>query len=491
VPLIIIIWLVFQWRWPISPLIELTTQIFIFFTSAQFFTSFFGPFWGLLSALPFLAAIDLRLRDTSVIIAPSKTRRRRSVTNLGVLVLSLTCIVAILGIITLNLGAILPAGSLLIYLLTIVTIILFKVPRIPIDFEPAKLRTVAGTEGKTIVILKSKTIIKSIIFLNPQVDRAKITPDRFILPRKSEMKIEANINPLLSGPSEISVKGTMIDMWGLTQTPFVFKPVALEVIPRARYIEFIAKKYISGSKPGQLPLISNVSMAKPLFGLRRGIEFYGNRLYQPGDNMKNIDWKHSVKYNKLISKEFSEVQTQPAVLIINTIANSPEEEDILAYNIVATAITMAREGIAATIAAYDDNGIVSVTSNLSSTDLVRAALEIIRKLTVLEKSTSYIDRIPDIERLRSNVSRLKISDFEPAVKLRELLMLEYDNLRINSRSSSCQALLNRVAPDSDGRCGYIFISNYNHDAESLAFSIYNLKKKGNAVISIDLASNLK
>ncbi|GAI15654.1 unnamed protein product, partial [marine sediment metagenome] len=92
---------------------------------------------------------------------------------------------------------------------------------------------------------------------------------------------------------------------------------------------WLAKRYLAETKPGVLPLISNISALRPIHGLRRGVEYYGSQLYQPGDSLKSIDWKHSVKYNELISKEFTELHGQPAIILINLAVGNAEEADKL------------------------------------------------------------------------------------------------------------------------------------------------------------------
>jgi len=37
---------------------------------------------------------------------------------------------------------------------------------------------------------------------------------------------------------------------GLTRTTFEIEPLTLNVIPRARYADWLANKYLSGTKPG-------------------------------------------------------------------------------------------------------------------------------------------------------------------------------------------------------------------------------------------------
>jgi uncharacterized protein (DUF58 family) len=170
------------------------------------------------------------------------------------------------------------------------------------------------------------------LFLKSPYPWFRDAPNAFIPLDVGEIRIEAAVTPPLAGPAEIKLDACVIDPWGLSQIRFEISPVKLVVIPRARYADFLARKYLSGSKTGRLPLVSNVGAVRSLYGLRQGIEFYGNRMYQPGDNLKNIDWKHSVKYNELVTREFFEIQGQPVILLINLVAGDAEETDKLAYN---------------------------------------------------------------------------------------------------------------------------------------------------------------
>jgi len=47
------------------------------------------------------------------------------------------------------------------------------------------------------------------------------------------------------------------------------------------------------------------------------VEYFDSRSYQPGDLLKNIDWKHTLKLNQLIVKEYIEVGGQVAIIAVN------------------------------------------------------------------------------------------------------------------------------------------------------------------------------
>ena len=483
IPVVLLIWVLYQWRWNNSPFIDFITQFFLFFATGLFFSQPAGPYFAFLISLPVLPAVEMRLRDIGRLTQPGKSRRKRSPTNIFIVIVSITLAVLVFGAITGSISLILAGGAVIIYLLAAGIYILRTLPLHPVTAEPVLLRVVAGSEGQTDIILRGKSGLKATLFLESPYDWFKIAPAAFIPLTAAGAVLKATAVPPLSGPEDIKMQSTVIDPWGLTQTRFEIEPVKLIVVPRARYAEWLAKKYMSGTKTGQLPLISNISSIKPLFGLRRGIEFYGDKMYQPGDSMKNIDWKHSVKYNELVSKEFSEVQAQPAIILVNLAAHDAEEKDKLAYNIIISALCLAQDGIPAALAAYNAEDIVLTTQSLTGRDLVANSLRIVKDIITVPGAIKYLAP-PDIGRLRANINRLDRAESKAAKALQELLQIEYKSLAINSRSNPCTRTLNEVTAKVNRLSTIIVISGRNHDADALAFNIHSLTGKGNAVITI-------
>ena len=174
-------------------------------------------------------------------------------------------------------------------------------------------------------------------------------------------------------------------------------------------------------------MIANISTAKPQYGFRRGIEYYGSQLYQPGDELKSVDWKHSAKYNKMITKEFIEFHGQPVVLLVNLAVTDAEAADELAQKTIVAALSLAREQIPAVLAAYDRNVVKLVTPFLQPRQLVVQSLEITKEITVFENPARYLNK-PDIVRLRANIRRLALVGGDSAKALSQLLGIESANV---------------------------------------------------------------
>jgi uncharacterized protein (DUF58 family) len=232
-----------------------------------------------------------------------------------------------------------------------------------------------------------------------------------------------------------------------------------------------------------------------MHGLRSGVEYYGSQFYQPGDSLKNIDWKHSLKYNELITKEFTEFHGQSAIVLINLAVGNAEEADKLAHDIIVTAISLASENIPAALATYDHEGVKITTATLSPRQLLLLSLRAAQEMVIFVNPVKYLNP-PDVSRLRANMSRISSVKGTASMVLLELLRLEYQNLSNATRRLEYQNLSNatRHNPatkalleglEKAGRqSNIVLISQRNHDAEALAFNTFRLANKGNAVISV-------
>jgi hypothetical protein len=483
VPIVLLVWFLYQWRWPLSQLVDFLTQFFLFFAVCLLFSRVVGPYFALLIALPLVLLIDLKLRGIGRITLPDEGSRTRSITNIGIVTLSLTAALIIVGLVVWSVPLLLAAGVIVLYLGSIAAVIWRRLPVAPITVETLPIRVIAGREEKTELLLKRNSYLNGILFLKSPYPWFKVAPNAFIPMAADEISVQVALTPLLAGPEELPLNACVIDPWGLSQVKFEIVPMKLVVIPRARYADYLARKYLAGSRFGRLPLVSSVGTIRSIYGLRQGIEFYGNRMYQPGDNLKNIDWKHSVKYNELVSREFFEIQGQPVILLINLVAGDAEEKDKLAYNIIVAALSLAQDGVPTALAAYDDQDVILSTPSLAAQELAVRALEIVKEIVMRENTAKSLNP-PDVARLRANIRRLSEAASTPAGVLRELLQIELKNLSHNASSSPCTAALNEVMTRANPQSTILVISNQNHDAEALAFNLQTLTAKGNAVISV-------
>jgi uncharacterized protein (DUF58 family) len=482
IPVLLLAWCLYLWWRPITAVFDLMTEYFTFFAVALLFTSPAGNFFAFLIALPVLLLVNHGLEQAAPTLAYRETRHVRRPTAIGITLISILIAVLVVSLLLGSLSLLLACIALLVYLGLLGVVIVRRLPVRPVEAAQIQQRMVAGTEEHLYIKLTTRTGAGGLLFVESPYEWLRVSPK--VLPfKEKELVIGLSLSPMLSGPSLVRLEAHATDRWGLTQVRFTLEPVQLHVIPRARYAVWLANKYLAETRAGALPLISNVSAVKSLYGLRRGVEYYGNQLYQPGDSLKNIDWKHSIKYNELITKEFTEFHGQSAVILINLAVDNAEEADKLAYKTVVTAISLAAENIPAALATYNHEGIRLVTTVLQSQELVRRSLQVVREIVTVESQIKYLNP-PDVTRLVANMSRIRSVESEASRVMLKLLQLEYKNLANEAGQNPATRALSAVFAKVDKQANIVIISQRNHDAGAISFNMFSFTRKGNAVITV-------
>lgn len=482
VPILLLLLYLYLWRWPVSAVITLLKDCFMYFAIALLLVPVVGHPFSFLISLPVLVLINRSLEETAELLAYRETKYARSPTSIYI-ALSVIAILA-LGVSLLlgSLSLLLASAAIISYLGILGIVVLRRLPLKPVEEIQVQLRMVSGAEDQLYIRLTSKTRIGGLLFLESPYEWLEVSPNILSL-KENKLVAKVTLSPTLSGPLIIALKGHAADRWGLIRVSFVLEPINLYVIPRARYAAWLVERYLAGTKLGALPLISNIEALKTTYGLRSGVEYYGSQLYQPGDSLKNIDWKHSLKYNQLISKEFTEFRGQPAIVLINLAVGNAEEADKLSYDIIVTALSLARENIPAALAAYDHEGVKVTTPALQPRQLVLQSLQIAREMVTFINPVKYLNP-PDVGRLRANIGRIRYAESKAARVLSQLLQLEYKSLSNTARLNPATKALREAFAKVDKQSNIVVISQRNHDAEALAFNTFSFQRKGNAVITI-------
>ncbi len=479
--LTLLLYLFLQWR-PFHGFIKVISSYFVFFAIAILLAPIIGVVLSGLVALPVLFLITNSLMVTAVSFTIKPTGRVHSLTQEGIVLSSLMLANLLIALFLGSLSLILASSLAILHLGILVYFSITRVSAASIKVEQIKQRMVAGTSADLAVNLHSKTGIGGILHIESPYEWLKIHSPVIEL-TKGIPVLKFTISPLLSGPSEIMLQACVIDRWGLTQVRFQLSPVKLHVIPRARYASWLAKKYLEATKPGNLPIISNISAIRPQFGLRRGVEYYGSQTYQPGDELRSIDWKHSVKYNKMITKEFIEFHGQPAMLLVNLSIKDAEEADELAQKIIMTALSLAQEQIPTVIAAYDHNDIKLVTPTLQPQQMVVRSLEITKGLTFFDNPTRYLYS-PDVNRLKADINRLGFAESEASRTLSQLMKIEYKNLVESVVANPATRAINKALESSNTQSTIVVVSRLNHDANAVAVNSYLMARRGYSFVAI-------
>jgi hypothetical protein len=408
VPLLLLGWYLYLWRWPVRVVIQLLTEYFMLFAIALLLSPQVGPLLSVLVALPVLLLINHNLKVAAELPIHLDSGHVRRPTSLSVTLLSITIAVLGISLLTGNVALLLSCAAVISYFGILGVSIIRGLPVKPVEETQIEQRMVVGAEDHFDVELTLKTKIGGLVYLTSSYEWLRVDPGTLSL-KGNRLLVRVSIIPQLSGPSVIKLKGHATDLWGLTQICFELEPIRLHVIPKAKYASWLARRYLAGTKPGALPLITHVEALKPIHGLRSGVEYYGSQFYQPGDSLKNIDWKHSLKYNELITKEFTEFHGQSAIVLINLAVGNAEEADKLAHDIIVTAISLARENIPTALATYDHEGVKITTATLSPRQLLLHSLRVAQQMVIFVNPMKYLNP-PDVARLRANISRISSAE---------------------------------------------------------------------------------
>jgi len=483
VPILLVIAYLFLWRWPVSAIIALLRDYFAYFAIAILLVPVIGYLYSFLIVVPMLFLINYDLEATAWAITYREINGTRRPTSIYLVISIIAVLVLSVSLLLDSLSLLLASATIISYLGILGIVVLKRLPLKPVKEKQIKLRMVAGTKDQFDIKLTAKTRIGGLLFLESPYEWLKINPN-FLSLKTNESVVKVSLSPTLSGPSIIKLKGQATDRWGLIRVNFELETINLYVIPRARYAAWLVEKYLAGTgELGALPLISNLAAIKPTYGLRSGVEYYGSQLYQPGDSLKNIDWKHTLKYNELISKEFTEFRGQPAIILINLAVANAEEADKLAYNIIVAAISLARENVPTALAAYDHKDVKITTYTLQPRQLVLQSLQVAQEMVTFVNPVKYLNP-PDVGRLRANISRIRFAESKAAKVLAQLLQLEYNCLSDASKLNPATKALRETFTKVDKQSNIVVISHRNHDAEALAFNTFSYNRKGNAVISV-------
>jgi len=366
------------------------------------------------------------------------------------------------------------------YLMIILVYIGRVVPKVPLEESKTLIRGLVGEKVKKTVTINTRKGAKLRVLLSPLDKWVSLNPSEFSL--ESEMKIGIEFVPPLSGPSKIQTQALVIDQWGLTQTSQILEFVDLHIIPRARYAEWLAKRYLEKTAPGTSSA-STIAFTRAARMARRGFEYYGSRLYQPGDMFKDVDWKHTFKLRELVVKEFLGTEHQPVIITVNLAVKDATEADTVAYDLVMTALTFAKEAAPVGLAAYNTKEVLAVQRLGNPREALKQALKLTRSISMVSIPQRSLQP-PDIQRLKRNLSELKQVEIGSAKRLLEMLRLEYEAIKESVGQNPARLAIKKLVETAKPAVMIIMISQMNHDAEAVSITLEELKRKGCNIIQM-------
>jgi len=368
-----------------------------------------------------------------------------------------------------------------LYLLGVLTGILLTIPRLPLTTPTVRKRVIAGTTGSIPLHITNTASVNLHSQLSPADPWAKATPQRFTLNR-GKTRLDFSFTPPLAGQSCPQLQVSAIDLRGFIQINQLFEPLQLHIIPRAKYAEWLARKYLEQTGTG---VIAAATLPpKAIMMPKRGIEYLDNRTYQPGDQLKDISWKHTLKLSQLIVKQYIEAGEQTAIIAVNLSVTDTEEADKLAFNLITVALTLARESIPTALAAYNHQSVFLNTAITDPSEILWQALSLVREITLAEFADRHLEPA-DIAKIRRNIAQLKQSESEPAQRLLGMLNFEYRAIEGAAKNHPATVALSAVTKQAPAPAMIFLVSQLNHDAEAILVTAEKLSRRKFTTIPVD------
>lgn len=244
--------------------------------------------------------------------------------------------------------------------------------------------------------------------------------------KKIETEVEGRIG-LINGTGKVSL-----------ELSFHVRPRILAAAIRAAEFLTSAKGIGSGDRPTKLK--------------GAGLEYASSRKYQPGDEIRHLDWKATARLNRPIVKDFYLEGGEKVHLVFEATAPDPVSLDKLSSSFLNLTVLLARSGVPLDLTVHDGGRLKVHLPEANQREIVALALkhaleavevEVEELYTVLEPRTSRelrkmlrrLDEGPLREMLDIQLKALVGQEGSPYRALENLATEGGENLRIVLNSS--------------------------------------------------------
>ncbi len=172
-----------------------------------------------------------------------------------------------------------------------------------------------------------------------------------------------------------------------------------------------------------IPLANNSKVSLTGFGDKkspfrsRGLDFQEVRVYQPGDDIRQIDWHVTAKYGEPFTKLYTEEKEQQIYLISDlrpsmNFASQGHFKTVIAGRLTALSAFMVALKKASLAYAVMNDKVHFSTKNTSSDDLVPALLDVLVQEPPTDSALTFKDILSKIgQNLKTGANILIFSDF--------------------------------------------------------------------------------
>ena len=230
-------------------------------------------------------------------------------------------------------------------------------------------------------MLKNKIPAK--ISLKPPLPNSKITPQTITL---GETKVEIEFQPQLADiykteklPLEIT--GPLKLVKTAEEIPM---QIEVKVYPRVVAAIIAALEYLASATTPTPGLGTKPTKIKGL-----GLEYMETREYQPGDELKRMDWKATARLQKLMVKDYYMEGTAAIHIIYDATAQDPVEKDQLATTLINTALSAAKQEIPTALTIHNQKQIKIHTKPSNPQQILKIALKHALETTKTQTQTIF------------------------------------------------------------------------------------------------------
>ncbi len=434
-----------------------------------------------LLALPGMPWLESTLRSTSEATFDEVwplfrlTDQRCVTSQAGGLILSLLAVVLV-GALTGHLSL---AGSGALVLAFIGGLAVISFTHIPTDgltVEPPTVRVLARNTLDTGVSLHPRMRLAAHILVELDDEWASASPSWFV-GNTVPVVVRVKLTPPLAGSKTLFARTHCVDPWGLLVTEQQVQLAHVVVIPRGTYAAHLARAYLAQTAAGMDALSAQPQTQETTLVAQRGLDYYGARRYEPGDPLRDIFWKHTLKLRQLVVKERRGQFGEAVILAVNVWGSTADDLDQTAYSTVMAALTLAREDVPMVFAAYTDESIVSVTPVLSPRQAVLHALHLVGMMRQVGRLTRVLQPA-QLARLRRRVERLQASNATSAARLARVLEFGYRAHVIRAQQHPGYQAVLKAASYIRSPAALLVTSSGPDDPEAIELALDHLRIRG-------------
>jgi uncharacterized protein (DUF58 family) len=439
-------------------------------------TQLTGSILSSLFVIPAIYLLDQNLKQYTPTqpLQPQK-RTRESTPLLKSTIIALGAILAT-SITLVNVTLISATAVLIAYFTVLLGIAIIKIPAKTIQNTKNWSRLLVGNTEKKTIQLSSLTKQSLYITVTPLQTWVRVKQSMYVLKSDKKADVEVTFTPPLAGPTKIQLGASTLDTRGLILNTQLIEPIELHVLPRAKYAEWLAKKFLEHTGSGASALAATAPL-KALKAARNSIEYYGNRPYQPGDSLREVDWKHTHMLGELTVKEFAGAHGQLIISTADMTAQDTQDADRLVYKLVMTALTAATELLPSGIACYNEKEIIVATVPTNPRETLKKVLKLTENVIIITQPTRVTQSIKP--------SRLAtIHKLDEKDRVREMLKLQYEALQNATKQHPATQALSRCTEKTSPPAMIIVMSTKSRDAEALAVALEKLKSKGYKILTV-------